>query len=203
MLRRGHWPLAALLLQTLWAAIASAQILNSERIEQTFGSYGIDVLYSDEKVRLSNLYSVHDGRHITRTLAIVRYPDEIDPAFAAVHAAILQGGSIGATFKAAGWEVMKDYHQYFRSYLSPLLAEAMDVPVDTPMASHAYDLEIMRGDQRFDYALIVEIHHPDYLKEQDLVEIYGPEVVIGMPDEVRTLLEQGRALLEANLTLSE
>jgi hypothetical protein len=195
--------LAAALLQTLFAAIASAQILNSERIEQTFGSYGIDVLYSDEKIRLSNLYSIDGGRRITRTLAIVRYPDEVSPAFAAEHAAILEGGSIGATFKAAGWEVVKDYHQYFRSYLSPLLAEAMDVPADTPMASHAYELEIARDDQTFDYALIVEIHHPDYLKEQDLVEIYGPEVVIGMPDDVRMLLEQGRALLEANLTLSE
>jgi hypothetical protein len=203
MLRCRYWLLAAALLQTLFAAIASAQILNSERIEQTFGSYGIDVLYSDEKIRLSNLYSIDGGRRITRTLAIVRYPDEVSPAFAAEHAAILEGGSIGATFKAAGWEVVKDYHQYFRSYLSPLLAEAMDVPADTPMASHAYELEIARDDQTFDYALIVEIHHPDYLKEQDLVEIYGPEVVIGMPDDVRMLLEQGRALLEANLTLSE
>jgi hypothetical protein len=203
VLKRRHLPLAALLLQTICAAIASAQILNSERIEQTFGSYGIDVLYSDETIRLSNLYSVHDGRRVTRTLAIVRYPDEVSPAFAAEHAAILEGGSIGATFKAAGWEVIKDYHQYFRSHLSPLLAEAMDVPVGTPMASHAYALEIARGDQRFDYALIVEIHHPDYLQEQDLVEIYGPEVVIGMPDEVRVLLERGRALLETSLALSE
>ena len=92
--------------------------------------------------------------------------------------------------------MIKDYHQYFRSHLSPWLADAMDVPGGTPMASHAYTLEIVRDDQRFDYALIVEIHHPDYLDEEDLVEIYGPEIVIGMPDEVRTLLERGSELLE-------
>lgn len=186
-----------------WAVVASAQILNSERIEQTFGSYGIEVLYSDAKIRLANLYSVHDGRRITRTLAIVRYPDEVNEAFAKEHAAILEGGSIGATFQAAGWQVIKDYHQYFRSFLSPRLVDLMDVAPGTPMASHAYQLEIAKGDERFDYALIVEIYHPDYLSESDLVDIYGPEEVIGMPDDVRTLLETGRALLEKTLALRQ
>lgn len=195
--------LVVVLLCAAWAVVGAAQILNSERIAQTFGSYGIEVLYSDAKIRLSNLYSVHDGRRITRTLAIVRYPEEINEAFAKEHAAILEGGSIGATFQAAGWQVMKDYHQYFRSFLSPRLADLMDVAPGTPMASHAYQLEIAKGDEHYDYALIVEIYHPDYLSESDLVDIYGPEEVIGMPDDVRMLLETGRALLEKTLALRE
>lgn len=203
MLKRRRLLAAAVLIQTVCAVFTSAQILNSERIEQTFGSYGIEVLYSDAAIRLSNLYSLHDGRRITRTLAIVRYPDVVDQAFAREHTAILEGGSIGTTLQAAGWDVVKGYHQYFRSHLSPRLAAAMDVAVGTPMASHAYRLEIARGDQRFDYALIIEIHHPDYLGEADLVEIYGPEVVVGMPDKVRVLLESGRALLEKQLALSQ
>lgn len=195
--------LAVVLGCSAWAAVAAAQVLNSERIEQAFGSYGIEVLYSDARIRLSNLYSVHGGRRITRTLAIVRYPDEINEAFAKEHAAILEGGSIGATFQAAGWRVIKDYHQYFRSFLSPRLADLMDVAPGTPMASHAYELEIAKDDEHYDYALIVEIYHPDYLSESDLVDIYGPEEVIGMPDDVRMLLETGRALLEKTLALRE
>jgi hypothetical protein len=36
--------------------IATAQQLNSERIEQTFGSYGIDVVYANDGLRISNLW---------------------------------------------------------------------------------------------------------------------------------------------------
>lgn len=194
---------AALALGALAASSATAQILNSERIEQTFGSYGIEVLYSDERIRLSNLYSNHDGGRVTRTLAIVRYPEEVDPSFGAVHEAIVAGGSIGTTFEAAGWTVVKDYHQYFRIRLSPRLAGTMGVTVETALASHAYRLEVASEGQALEYALIIEIHQPDYLREEDLIAIYGPEIVIGMPDDVRELLESGLELLERNLPLSE
>ena len=194
---------AALAVGTLAVSAARAQILNSERIEQTFGSYGVEVIYSDERIRLSNLYSLHGGRPVTRTFALVRYPDEIDPALAPVHAAIVAGGSIGTTFEAAGWAVVKDYHQYFRIRLSPRLAATMGVAAEMPLAAHAYRLEVARDDRQLEYALIVEIHHPDYLGEEDLVAIYGPEVVIGMPDDVRELLESGLVLLERNLPLSQ
>jgi hypothetical protein len=48
--------LAAVAAIAVWSP-AGAQILNSERIEQTFGSYGIEVIASEGSLRLSNLYS--------------------------------------------------------------------------------------------------------------------------------------------------
>jgi hypothetical protein len=68
MLSRVRRPIIGiLLLAAFGAAPITAQILNSERIEQTFGSYGIDVIASDALLRVSNLYSRHDGEKITRT----------------------------------------------------------------------------------------------------------------------------------------
>lgn len=194
---------AVLAVGALGVAVASAQILNSERIEQTFGSYGIELIFSDERLRLSNLYSLDDGEPVTRTFALVRYPEDVSPAFAPEHAAIVAGGSIGSTFEDAGWTVVKDYHQYFRIRLSPRLAAAMGVAADTPLATHAYRLEVARDGAQLEYALIIEIHHPEYLGEEDLPGIYGPEVVIGMPDDVRALLENGLEQLERSLTLSQ
>ena len=61
-----------LLLQALASLPAFAQILNSERIEQTFGSYGIDVVFSDSSLRISNLYSMESGAPVTRSRTIAR-----------------------------------------------------------------------------------------------------------------------------------
>ena len=46
------------------------ELLNSERIAQRFGSYGIEVLESDGRVRVSNLYSNEQGGRICRTFAV-------------------------------------------------------------------------------------------------------------------------------------
>ena len=48
------------------AAVAEQprELLNSERIEQQFGSYGIDVLESDAEMRVSNLYSLSGQQKI-------------------------------------------------------------------------------------------------------------------------------------------
>ena len=106
-------PVVTLLLMTVLAAGGVvAQMLNSERIAATFGNFGIDVLYSDRDLRLSNLYSEAGGQRTTRTLASVRYPASVDPLLADLHAAIVDGGSIGATFQAAGWTVTKHAHSY-------------------------------------------------------------------------------------------
>src|SRR5690242_11290346 len=56
----------------------SPKLLNSERIEKKFGGYGIDVIYNSPRLRVSNLY---DGKKITRTLAVVDYPEFIDSSF--------------------------------------------------------------------------------------------------------------------------
>ena len=59
------------------------------RIEQTFGSYGIEVLYTDDALRLSGLYSTHDGKNVIRTFAIVGYPAAVDDEIAARHASVV------------------------------------------------------------------------------------------------------------------
>lgn len=181
-----------------------AQILNSERIEQRFGSYGIDVVYSDAGLRVSNLYSVHDGLRITRSLAMVAYPAQVDAAIAAEHAAILAGASIGASLQAAGWEVVKTGHQYFGFRLDDRIAQAMQVEAGTLVAVHAYQLAIARGAQQFEYVQIIEIHHPDYLDLAALPGIYGEAVVSGVSAATGRLLRDGLAQLEREgLALSE
>jgi len=200
--RRGL--IGALLTLTLPAAFAPAQVLNSERIEQTFGSYGIEVIASDTSVRVSNLYSLHAGQKFTRSLAIVGYPERVDAAFSAEHAAILAGGSIGASFQAAGWEVVKTEHQYFDIEAGGAMAVAMQIAEGSPVAAHAYRLSIAQGPQDFDYALIIEIHHPDYLDRAALVAIYGEPVASKLPEATRALLREGfERLQRPDLTLSE
>jgi hypothetical protein len=165
----------ALLLIVAWqASVTQAQILNSERIEQTFGTYGIAVLFSDTALRLSNLYSIHDGRQVMRTFAIVGYPESVAASYAAEHQAILDGASIGSTFKDSGWDVIKTQHQFLGVSATPFLVEAMNVAPGIVLATHAYRLAIARGTERFDYATIIEIHHPDYLTGDGLRAIYGP-----------------------------
>src|SRR5262245_20843411 len=69
------------------------ELLNSERIEQKFGSYGIEVLRSDTRARAADLFSTATSgggeQRTCRTFAVTRYPDEIAPAFAAEHREIL------------------------------------------------------------------------------------------------------------------
>jgi hypothetical protein len=147
--------------------------LNSERIAQRFGSYGITVLESDARVRVSNLYSEESAGRICRTFAVVKYPDAIDPAFAAEHAEIVRGGSLGAVFAAHGWKVGKSNLEIFEIDATARVAELMGVAQGTPLAAHAYVLDVSKGGAPIEYALLVEIHHPGYLTAQELHAIYG------------------------------
>ena len=189
---------SVVLLAAFGASFGHAQILNSQRIEQTFGSYGIEVLYSDDALRVSSLYSEDHGRRVTRTAAIVAYPVRVPRALASEHETILRGGSIGATLQAAGWEVSKSSHSYFTSSAADL-ATLMDVDEKTPLATHGYRLSVSQAGVSYDYAWIIETHHPDYLRERDLVEIYGPEPTGGASAdrerEVRALWDRGRRQL--------
>ena len=198
--------IGVLLLELALAASASAQILNSERIEQTFGSYGIDVLYSDEVLRLSNLYSELGDQKVMRTLAIVAYPEIVDEAFATEHQEILQGGSIGATFTAAGWEVVKTNLLFSEFRRGADLAELMGGEPAGWLATHAYRLDIVRPGERYRYATIIEVHHPDYLNVEQLQAIYSqaPPQDESNNSLVRQLALRGfEKLGELGLSLSE
>lgn len=71
------WRAAALLALLFGTAVQAREpvsaLLNSERIAQRYGSYGIEVLASDCGLRVSDLYSGEQTDRVTRTLAVVRF----------------------------------------------------------------------------------------------------------------------------------
>jgi hypothetical protein len=163
----------AALAQAPSAGQPARELLNSERIAAAFGSYGIEVLEQDEQVRVSSLFSTAAGAKTCRTFAIVRYASPLDPAVSAEHAAIVAGGSIGATFAARGWEVRKTHLSYGERPATPKLAALMRIAAGTPLAEHVYVLDVVKDGRAIEYAALVEIHHPDYLDRGELVQIYG------------------------------
>ena len=175
--RATHLFIAAIALAAHLLALAqsaSRDLLNSERIAATFGSYGVEVLEQNEAIRVSNLFSGEGEGRVCRTFAVVRYAPTIDPAISQEHAAIVAGGSIGAVFAAQGWEVRKTHLRYGERAATAKLASLMRVAVGTPLAEHFYVLDVVKEGRRIEYAALVEIHHPDYLGPQELVAIYGP-----------------------------
>jgi hypothetical protein len=199
-LRALRVSLAVVVLAAVAAAPALAQppareLLNSERIAAAFGSYGVEVLAQDDAVRISNLYSSEAGVTTCRTFAIVRYPPAVDPLVAPEHAAIVAGRSIGAVFAERGWEVRKTHLHYGEIEASPRLAELMRIAPGTRLAEHVYVLDVAKGDRVVEYAALVEIHHPDYLRQTDLVTIYGPADAATHTTLVATLLSVARERL--------
>jgi hypothetical protein len=124
-------------------------------------------------VRVSDLYSLESGLKVCRTFAVTLYPSKIDPRFAAEHAAILKGGSIGAVFKRHGWTVTKKNLYFGTLTATPKVAKLMHDTSGRPLAVHIYALYISKDDASFEYATIAEVHHPDYLSLQQLEDIYG------------------------------
>jgi hypothetical protein len=173
------------------AAVAqppSRELLNSERIEAKFGSYAVEVLEADAQVRVSNLYSRDGDRKTCRTFAVVRYPPSVDPALAEEHAAIAAGGSIGAVFAQHGWAVRKSHLYFGEIAATRRLAALMHVPRGTPLAEHAYVLDVAKDGQVHEYAALVEIHHPDYLARTDLPAVYGEPSAAGRTALLKELL---------------
>jgi hypothetical protein len=165
------------------------ELLNSERIAARFGSYGLEVLDSSAGARVSNLYSSEAEGRVCRTFAIVRYPNDIAPELAAPHAAILAGGSMGATLLAAGWQVRKRHLYFGEVAATATVAALMHVAPGTPLAEHAYVLDVEKDGRVLPYAALVEIHHPDYLGESDLTAIYGMPSGAGREALLKSLLD--------------
>ncbi len=149
---------------------------NSERIRLKFGSFGIEVLESGQRIRVSNLYSIDAGVKTNRTFAVVVYPAVIEPEFSKEHDAIINGQSIGIVFKNHGWAVDKR-HQYFGKVELPSDDSDVDAVFgdigNTQPVIHVYSLFVKKGDVEFQYASIAEVHHPEYLDLEDLNAIYG------------------------------
>ncbi|MEO8466370.1 MAG: hypothetical protein ABI640_13580 [Gammaproteobacteria bacterium] len=174
--RRLHLVVAATCVLAALAAAAqppNRELLNSERIQQAFGSYGVEVLANEARTRVTNLYSVEADKKTCRTFAVVRFPAIMDAAVATEHATITNGGSIGATFAANGWRVRKTHLAFRELEATPRLAQLMHVPTGARLAADAYVLDVTREGKTVEYAALLEIHHPEYLKLADLERIYG------------------------------
>jgi len=159
----------------LLGACNPAVPLNSERIAQRYGNYGIEILRSDNNRRLSSLYSTGDGQKTTRTLALVDFSATIHPKLAREHQRILAGESIGAVFKEQGWTIEKVSSRYCGAIFDlasiPELS-GMDIELPARLAMHSYVFRVQKGGLSIDYATITEIHHPDYLQGADLTDGY-------------------------------
>lgn len=169
---------AAVLLLFPGAALArDLPRLNSERIEARFGSYGIEVLES-EPVRVSMLYSTHEGRKICRTLALVMFGNTVSPAVEPELRRVRAGASLGATFREAGWAVEKRHLHLGSLPAGPrfaALAQLGEAPDARLLAVAVYELTVARGQTRTAVAMVVEIHHPDYLTLSQLEALAGVE----------------------------
>ncbi len=157
------------------ACAHESERLNSERIAECFGSYGIDVVSNEPGLRRSNLYSNENGVHTCRTYAVVRFVDEPDAIIDAEHAKILAGQSIGAIFKASGWTIFKETLHIDTARIDDAthpVAALMRLQSGADVAMHVYHLMLKKHDRTIDYATLIELHHPDYLKHADLLELY-------------------------------
>jgi hypothetical protein len=154
----------------------NSSLLNSERIENCFGNYGIDVLNSPLAEWVVNLYSTHGSHKTLRTFAVTRFYTDILPEFSPAMDKIRVGGSIGATLKSEGWNVEKRT-RYVGDIPSGArfvkLADQDLSAVGKPVAFHVYDLPAVSGSRQIPFATITEVHHPGYLGVEDLRQIYG------------------------------
>lgn len=146
--------------------------LNSERIEERFGSYGIEVL-EHAPVRVSKLYSIHGEEKICRTFAIVSFTEpaakDLQPALTRIKA----GASLGATLKKAGWKVEKEPLHIGTIPAGPRFRKLAKLEQSPDLAVSIYRLHATREEVNHEVATVIEIHHPEYLDEQQLRELHS------------------------------
>lgn len=150
--------------------------MNSERIRQEFGSFGIDVVECRADRRVASLYSMENGKRVCRTYAEVAFNVSALPALAREHALVQSGQSIGAVFKGHGWHITKRHTRVGSTTLTAdddciLALMRLDPPQE--VALHSYIFEVRKGGSVFHYATIMERHHPRYLDTGGLRAIYG------------------------------
>lgn len=155
------------------------EVLNSERIRDRFGSYGIEIIEQNDETRRSSLYSTSNGRRTCRTYAVVKFTGGDAFDISDVHRKVVDGASIGSTFRSDGWEIRKETIYVGGIALPDVhhpIGELMHLQSTTNLAVHAYHLHIEKGPTSLRYATIVETHHPEYLDKDELLELYSPSV---------------------------
>lgn len=174
LMTRKSIPLSVLA-AALSACVVEPELLNSERIAERFGSYGVFVISFENGIRRSMLYSENGGFRVCRTYAVVRFENVPDSIAGDEHARILAGSSIGEVFKADGWNIYKET-RYVGELALPggdsHLRDLMHLDGAAALAMHIYRLHLKKNDQTIEYATIIEIHHPEYLTRQQLEKLY-------------------------------
>ncbi|MFA6915833.1 MAG: hypothetical protein WC222_05505 [Parachlamydiales bacterium] len=155
-------------------------LLNSARIELKFGSYGVQILAQDQVtgVRLSSLYSEHEGEKIARTIAFTQYEANINDKLGMAHKEILAGGSIGSTLKKYEFDVKKDL--FFKGLVEdmPDRLQSLMHTQERAFATVIYNLVAKEGNNYYPYCTIVEVYSPEFLTLVDVDQIY-PEPIPG------------------------
>jgi hypothetical protein len=169
-------------------------LLNSERIRQKYGSYGVELIYSDSTTRITNLFSDDSIRKVMRTYAIVFYPALVDSNVINEHNLILAGGSIGQVFKENGWSITKQSIYWGEITTSERFKEIyamMDETDSSNLAIYVYTFTVEKGGKNFDYATIAEVYHPHYLSLEDLRRIYSiPDSGLASREDLTKLLDK-------------
>ncbi|MDJ0760298.1 MAG: hypothetical protein QNJ19_12925 [Woeseiaceae bacterium] len=156
------------------ALVTEPEHLNSEKIEAKYGSYHIDVIASDGRTRQSALSSESNGTRVCRTFALTQFSDEGDAPSA--HGTIRGGASIGATLQRDGWSILKSTIHVGHITITDrqhTVAQLMHLQTPAKLALHIYKLSIEKDGDVVDYATISEIHHPDYLTEDDVRALFS------------------------------
>ncbi len=177
-------------------------LLNSERIQACFGSYGVEVLEQQGNLRISSLYSLAADMRITRTLAISEFATDLPETLQTPYQAIRDGASMGATLEAAGWRVKKRNRYFGEVPVSTSFRCMSGLPVDSTqvLAVQVYDLWVLRNGQEVHFALLAELHDPRYLTLQDLQRIYPAMINELQPVDPASerLLQQAMRVCVAN-----
>lgn len=173
-------------------AAAERPLLNSERIARRFGSYGVEVLEADERVRVSNLFSGEGAARTCRTFAVVRFPSPIDPRLRDEHAEVVAGGSIGAVLTGRGWRVARHHLAVGEVTAGPgdRLTALMRLAAPRPLAVEVYRFLVSRADVELAYATIAEVHHPAHRTLADLQGLAAePEPGTAVATEAAAMLD--------------
>lgn len=149
--------------------------LNSDRIEYFFGSYGVEKIEIDSSAfpgsRITNLYSLHEGKKVMRTLAVVDFFKPVHEELKEVHRQINDGKSIGIALRDGGWTIQKKPVYFGEIALSPTVMAWMDEHQEQA-AVHVYRLEVSNSHSSIPYCTIIEVHSPQYLDTAWLKAFY-------------------------------
>lgn len=168
----------SVLAAALSACVVEPELLNSERIQAQFGSYGIDIISFESGIRRASLYSTESSLPVCRTYAIVQFDEVPQAAIGSEHSEVVAGASIGATFRDNGWRVYKETRYLGQQTIDPDphgVYTLMRLGTAEPLAVHVYRLLLKKQSKVIEYATIIEAHHPDYLGLDQLEALFAVE----------------------------